>query len=233
MSKKNDTKEPPSENTAGPLCINGVKPDSPGFNAVISNYSEHDPVNLGISLSSPATITQEPPLDNNIDSKSKEPRTRDTTLHPLLFKEGGLPDNTFLTYKLKNGEALKQGYKRGTCIVCDCCKQEFTPSHFEEHAGMGRRRQPYRNIYTSEGIALHKLALQLQDRLNSNGIGNTHISGFDDYPNLTSSGFHKESSTTSGPIGPLKRTLQERVVDTESCYFCGDGRTTIEISIET
>lgn len=31
---------------------------------------------------------------------------RDTTLHPLLFKEGGLPDNTLLTYKLKNGEVL-------------------------------------------------------------------------------------------------------------------------------
>ncbi|XP_062216020.1 uncharacterized protein LOC133916390 isoform X2 [Phragmites australis] len=196
-TSKKDTKKPPSENTAG------------------------------ISLSSPATITQELPSDHSIGSKSKEPKTRDTTLHPLLFKEGGLPDNTLLTYKLKNGEALKQGHKRGTGIVCDCCNEEFTPSHFEEHAGMGRRRQPYRNIYTSEGLTLHKLALQLQDRLNSDGISNITFSGVDDYPNFTSSGFGKESSTTSGPIVPLKRTLQERVVETESCYLCGDGRTTI------
>jgi hypothetical protein len=34
-------------------------------------------------------------------------------------------------------------------------------------------------------------------------------------------GCGKEPSTTSGPIVPLKRTLQERVVQTESCYFCG------------
>ncbi|CAN6313222.1 unnamed protein product [Urochloa humidicola] len=195
-SKKNGTEETLSENTAG--------------------------------LSSPSlvTISQEPLPNCNIDSsKSKESKTRDTTLHPLIFKEGGLPDNTLLTYKLKNGEALKQGYKRGTGIVCSCCNQEFTPSHFEEHAGMGRRRQPYRNIYTSEGITLHKLALQLQDRLNSNEFGNANASSFSDYPNLTSSG--KEPSTTSTPIVPLKRTLQERVVETEKCYICEDGYTTL------
>ncbi|CAN6307089.1 unnamed protein product [Urochloa humidicola] len=195
-SKKNGTEETLSENTAG--------------------------------LSSPSlvTISQEPLPNCNIDSlKSKETKTRDTTLHPLIFKEGGLPNNTLLTYKLKNGEALKQGYKRGTGIVCSCCNQEFTPSHFEEHAGMGRRRQPYRNIYTPEGITLHKLALQLQDRLNSNEFGNLNPSSFSDYPNLTSSG--KEPSATSGPIVPLKRTLQERVVDTEKCYICEDGHTTL------
>uniref|UniRef100_K4A5T1 Zinc finger PHD-type domain-containing protein n=1 Tax=Setaria italica TaxID=4555 RepID=K4A5T1_SETIT len=178
-------------------------------------------------LSTNATISQEPLPNCNIDSKSKETKSRDTTLHPLIFKEGGLPDNNLLTYKLKNGEALKQGYKRGTGIVCNCCNQEFTPSHFEEHAGMGRRRQPYRNIYTSEGVTLHKLALQLQDRLNSNEFGNANVSSFSDYPNLTSSGCGKEPSTTSGPIIPLKRTLQEIVVETEMCYFCGDGRTTL------
>ncbi|WVZ67883.1 hypothetical protein U9M48_016901 [Paspalum notatum var. saurae] len=260
----------------------------------------------------------------NIDSKSKESKTRDTTLHPLIFKEGGLPDNTRLTYKLKNGE--------------------FTPSHFEEHAGMGRRRQPYHNIYTLEGITLHELSLQLQDRLYSNGFGNSNLSSFSDYPNLTSSerrrerkkkeeekreeeeqspsyfrrldpplnypetarrslkpcrrrrsavrlpqrldqvlelldsrsnvqkllqicpytskslrdllaaltqdakivrgrshgkgswsgppdimnpSCDKEPSTTSGPIVPLKRTLQERAVQTESCYLCGYGYTSI------
>ncbi|KAL6644817.1 hypothetical protein ACP70R_016425 [Stipagrostis hirtigluma subsp. patula] len=226
MSKKNGIEETSCENTAGPLSINGVKLNSPGPIAVISNNSKDDPVNLGLPLSSPATTTQESPEDQSIGAKSKEPKTRDTTLHPLVFKEGGLPDNTLLTYKLKNGEALKRGYKRGTGIVCDCCNEEFTPSHFEEHAGMGRRRQPYRNIYTSEGLTLHELALRLQDHLTSNGIGNANSSSFDDYPNLTSAS-GKGSSTTTGPIVPLKRTLQERVVETESCYLCGDGRTTI------
>ncbi|CAL4922042.1 unnamed protein product [Urochloa decumbens] len=225
-SRKSGSEETLSENTAGPLSINGVKPDSPEPAAIILDYSKHDPTNLGLSSPSLVTISQEPLPNCNIDSsKSKESKTRDTTLHPLIFKEGGLPDNTLLTYKLKNGEALKQGYKRGTGIVCSCCNQEFTPSHFEDHAGMGRRRQPYRNIYTSEGITLHKLALQLQDRLNSNEFGNANASSFSDYPNLTSSG--KEPSTTSGPIVPLKRTLQERVVETEKCYICEDGHTTL------
>ncbi|CAN6320480.1 unnamed protein product [Urochloa humidicola] len=223
---KNGTEETLSENTAGPLSIDGVKPDSPEPTAIILDYSKHDPTNLGLSSPSLVTISQEPLPNCNIDSsKSKETKTRDTTLHPLIFKEGGLPDNTLLTYKLKNGEALKQGYKRGTGIVCSCCNQEFTPSHFEEHAGMGRRRQPYHNIYTPEGITLHKLALQLQDRLNSNEFGNANASSFSDYPNLTSSG--KEPSTTSGPIVPLKRTLQERLVETEKCYICEDGHTTL------
>ncbi|NP_001347873.1 uncharacterized protein [Zea mays] len=180
-----------------------------------------------LSLSSPVKITQRPLRNCSIDSKSKESKTRDTTLHPLIFKEDGLADNTLLTYKLKNGEALKQGYKRGTCIICNCCNQEFSPSHFEEHAGMGRRRQPYHNIYTLEGLSLHKLALQLQDHLNPNGFDNASVSSVSDYHNLTSSGCGREPSTTSGPIVPLKRTLQERVVETESCYFCGYGHTTI------
>jgi hypothetical protein len=46
----------------------------------------------------------------------------------------------------------------------------------------------YHNIYTSEGVTLHKLALQLQERLNSNEFGNANVSSFSDYPNLTSSG---------------------------------------------
>jgi len=40
-------------------------------------------------------------------------------------------------------------------------------------------------------------------------------------------GCGREPTTTSGPIIPLKRTLQERVVETERCSFCGDGHTTL------
>ncbi|WVZ56479.1 hypothetical protein U9M48_007000 [Paspalum notatum var. saurae] len=217
-SKKSGTEETRSES------IDGVKPDSP---EPTSDYLKYDCTNLGISLSNPVTNAQEPLPNCSIDSKSKESKTRDYTLHPLIFKEGGLLDNTTLTYKLKNGEVLKQGYKQGTGIICNCCNQEFAPSHFEEHAGMGRRRQPYYNIYTPEGITLHELALQLHYHLYSNGFGNANVPSFSDYPNLTPSGHDKDPCTTSGPIAPLKRMVQERVVETESCYFCGNGHTTI------
>ncbi|OAY75700.1 Increased DNA methylation 1 [Ananas comosus] len=83
-------------------------------------------------------------------------KKRDNSLHRLVFKEGGLPDGTELTYRNK-GEILLSGYKQGNSIVCHCHKEEFSPSQFEAHAGMGRRRQPYLNIYTSDGATLHEL----------------------------------------------------------------------------
>ncbi|KAI4993964.1 hypothetical protein ZWY2020_008277 [Hordeum vulgare] len=230
-STKSVTVEIPSENIADPLSSEDIKPNFAADAAVISTSSECDPVDLAFALSSPVSIVQEPPLSHHMDSKTKEPRrtkVRDNSLHPLVFKEGGLPDLTLLTYKLKHGEVLKQGYKRGAGIVCDCCNQELTPSQFEDHAGMGKRRQPYRNIYTLEGLTLHELALKLQNSLNSNGVSSVDFSDIDDPHNIATSGCRKEPSSTSRPpIVPLKRTLQGRVVDTESCHLCGNTCTTI------
>ncbi|KAM0930801.1 hypothetical protein ACQ4PT_000718 [Festuca glaucescens] len=219
ISMKSDTEETPSKKTAGLLSCEVMKPNFAAPAAVISP-----------SLPSPVSVVQEPPPDHSVEPKARESRTskvRDNTLHPLVFKEGGLPEFTLLTYKLKHGEVLKQGYKRGSCIVCDCCNEELTPSQFEDHAGMGKRRQPYRNIYTLEGLTLHELALKLQDSLNSNGVSSVDFSDIDDPPNLASSGCSKERSTTSRPIiVPFKRTLQERIV-IESCHLCGDASTTV------
>lgn len=99
---------------------------------------------------------------------------------------------------------------------------QYTPSQFEKHVGMGRRRQPYRSIYTSDGLTLHELALKLQDGLSSNV-------NIDELPTLTS-GSGKEYSTTSRPIiVPLKRTLQERVLTVESCYMCRKPHTVLGV----
>ena len=75
-SKKNGTEDTHSENTAGPFSIDGVKPDSPEPTAIIPDCSNHDPTDLGLSLPSPVTIPQEPFPNSNIDSKSKESKTR-------------------------------------------------------------------------------------------------------------------------------------------------------------
>ncbi|KAM3314141.1 hypothetical protein ACQJBY_033163 [Aegilops geniculata] len=225
-----------STQTSAPTLSKSPEKGTSADAAVISTSSECDPIDLAFSLSSPISIVQEPPLSHHMDSKTKEPRrtkVRDNSLHPLVFKEGGLPDLTLLTYKLKHGEVLKQGYKRGAGIVCDCCNEQLTPSQFEDHAGMGKRRQPYRNIYTSEGLTLHELALKLQDSLNSNGVSSIDFSDIDDPHNIATSGCRKEPSTTSTPlIVPLKRTLQGRVVDIESCHLCGNACTTIGVISE-
>ncbi|XP_059462740.1 uncharacterized protein LOC132191664 [Corylus avellana] len=87
-------------------------------------------------------------------------RRRDNDLHRLLFMPKGLPDGAELAYYVK-GQKMLGGYKQGNGIVCGCCNREISPSQFEAHAGMAARRQPYRHIYTSNGLTLHDIAISL------------------------------------------------------------------------
>ncbi|KAE9619433.1 putative histone acetyltransferase chromatin regulator PHD family [Lupinus albus] len=96
-------------------------------------------------------------LKRNVDGCTKR---RDNDLHKLLFMPNGLPDGADLAYYVK-GQKLLGGYKQGNGIVCGCCDLEISPSQFEAHAGMAARRQPYRHIYTSNGLTLHDIALSL------------------------------------------------------------------------
>lgn len=98
-------------------------------------------------------------------------RKRDNDLHRLLFMPNGLPDGTELAYYVK-GQKILGGYKQGNGIVCSCCEIEISPSQFESHAGMSARRQPYRHIYTSNGLTLHDIAISLANGQNiTTGIG--------------------------------------------------------------
>ncbi|CAL9056927.1 unnamed protein product, partial [Musa banksii] len=87
-------------------------------------------------------------------------KQRDCSLHQLIFKENGLPNGSKLAYRVK-GEKIKTGYKFRNGLICDCCNVEMSPSQFEVHAGFHKRRQPYRHIYTSDGITLHELSIAL------------------------------------------------------------------------
>ncbi|CAH9088971.1 unnamed protein product [Cuscuta epithymum] len=87
-------------------------------------------------------------------------KKRDNDLHRLLFMPNGLPDGTDLAYYSK-GKKILGGYKRGNGILCSCCHTEISPSQFEAHAGWSAKRQPYRHIYTSNGLTLHDIALML------------------------------------------------------------------------
>ncbi|KAJ4971268.1 hypothetical protein NE237_004367 [Protea cynaroides] len=87
-------------------------------------------------------------------------KKRDNDLHRLLFMPNGLPDGAELGYYAK-GQRLLEGYKQGNGIICSCCHSEISPSQFESHAGWGARRQPYRHIYTSNGLSLHDLSISL------------------------------------------------------------------------
>ncbi|KAI3447667.1 hypothetical protein Pfo_004332 [Paulownia fortunei] len=92
-------------------------------------------------------------------------KKRDNDLHKLLFMPNGLPDGTSLAYYSK-GKRILGGYKQGNGIVCSCCNSEISPSQFEAHAGWAAKRQPYRHIYTSNGLTLHDIALMLANGQN-------------------------------------------------------------------
>ncbi|XP_021716694.1 uncharacterized protein LOC110684560 isoform X2 [Chenopodium quinoa] len=87
-------------------------------------------------------------------------KKRDNDLHRLLFLPNGLPDGAYLAYYAK-GQKILDGYKQGNGIVCGHCEYEISPSQFEAHAGWAARRQPYRNIYTANGLTLHDIAMSL------------------------------------------------------------------------
>ncbi|KAI4378706.1 hypothetical protein MLD38_016147 [Melastoma candidum] len=86
--------------------------------------------------------------------------TKDQRLHKLVFEEDGLPDGSEVAYYVR-GKKLLEGYKKGLGIFCRCCDCEVSPSQFEAHAGWATRRKPYSNIYTSNGVSLHELAISL------------------------------------------------------------------------
>lgn len=92
-------------------------------------------------------------------------RRRDNDLHRILFLPNGLPDGADLAYYAK-GKKILGGYKQGNGIVCSCCDREVSPSQFEAHAGWSARRQPYRHIYTSNGLTLHDIAISLSNGQN-------------------------------------------------------------------
>ncbi|KAK1421109.1 hypothetical protein QVD17_23215 [Tagetes erecta] len=87
-------------------------------------------------------------------------KKRDNDLHRLLFMPNGLPDGTELAYYAR-GKKILDGYKQGNGIVCSHCDTEISPSQFEAHAGWAAKRQPYRHIYTPNGLTLHDIALLL------------------------------------------------------------------------
>lgn len=92
-------------------------------------------------------------------------KKRDNDLHRLLFMPNGLPDGAELAYYAK-GQKILDGYKQGNGIVCSHCSCEISPSQFEAHAGWAVRRQPYRHIYSSNGLTLHDLAISLANGQN-------------------------------------------------------------------
>ncbi|RWR86039.1 zinc finger protein [Cinnamomum micranthum f. kanehirae] len=113
------------------------------------------------SLPGPRTVASNPIVQRKSITVGGS-KKRDNDLHRLVFMPNGLPDGTLLAYYIK-GQRLLEGYKQGNGIFCSCCDNEVSPSQFEAHAGWATRRQPYRHIYTSNGLSLHDLSISLSN----------------------------------------------------------------------
>jgi len=100
------------------------------------------------------------PRSKVLGLEAPEKPLRETKLHKLIFMPSGLQDGTHLAYYHK-GQKFCDGYKQGLGIYCNCCKKVVCCSEFEAHAGWGKRRSPYQNIYLSDGHSLHEFAISL------------------------------------------------------------------------
>ncbi|XP_058199978.1 uncharacterized protein LOC131314980 isoform X4 [Rhododendron vialii] len=108
------------------------------------------------------TVSIPKPSDSGSSSASRRGRItrKDLRMHKLVFQNDVLPDGTELCY-FARGKKCLGGYKKGFGIFCSCCQSEVSPSQFEAHAGWASRRKPYLHIYTSNGVSLHELSIQL------------------------------------------------------------------------
>ncbi|RCV19757.1 hypothetical protein SETIT_4G001200v2 [Setaria italica] len=102
-------------------------------------------------------------LLKNISSSKKggsagKVTNKDNGLHKLVFNV--LLDGTEVAYYV-DGQRKVDGYIKDQRIYCNHCNRVVSPSAFEAHAGEGSRRKPYDNIFTSNGVSLHELAMKI------------------------------------------------------------------------
>ncbi|KAL0436959.1 UNVERIFIED_CONTAM: Increased DNA methylation 1 [Sesamum radiatum] len=149
------------------LCDSCVLPkESDASEAQISDTSRRS---LSAGPSAPASSSCPPVVPESAQiSSDSQPQTKrqgkltrkDLRMHKSVLAEDVLPEGTALSYVM-HGEKRLEGYKKDGGIFCMCCREVVSPSQFEAHAGFASRRKPYMSIYTSNGVSLHQLSLEL------------------------------------------------------------------------
>ncbi|KAL0370126.1 UNVERIFIED_CONTAM: Increased DNA methylation 1 [Sesamum angustifolium] len=129
------------------LCDSCVLPKE--SNASDAQISDTSCRSLLAGPSAPASSSCLPVVpESGQISKDSQPQTKrqgkltrkDLRMHKSVLAEDVLPEGTALSYVMHG---------------------EVSPSQFEAHAGFASRRKPYMSIYTSNGVSLHQLSLEL------------------------------------------------------------------------
>ncbi|WVZ82993.1 hypothetical protein U9M48_030186 [Paspalum notatum var. saurae] len=144
----------PSSQTEHVLCQGCLGPKQPQ-DSLMPSY----PFNSNSSL----TPSSKETLIKKISSSKKggsagKVTNKDNRLHKLVFNV--LLDGTEVAYYV-DGQRKVDGYIKDQRIYCNHCNKVVSPSAFEAHAGEGSRRKPYDNIFTSNGVSLHELAMNI------------------------------------------------------------------------
>ncbi|PIM99977.1 Histone acetyltransferase [Handroanthus impetiginosus] len=149
------------------LCDSCVVPRESVLNHTQIDYTSHRSPVAGSSAPLPSSSQPEVPESAQISSSSQPQMKRqgrltrkDLRMHKSVLSENVLPDGTALAYVM-HGKKRLEGFKKDGGIFCTCCKEVVSPSQFEAHAGFASRRKPYMSIYTSNGVSLHQLSLEL------------------------------------------------------------------------
>ncbi|KAL0436960.1 UNVERIFIED_CONTAM: hypothetical protein Sradi_0403900 [Sesamum radiatum] len=129
------------------LCDSCVLPkESDASDAQISDTSRRSPLagpSAPASSSCPPLVLESAQISS--DSQSQAKRKGKLTRKDLRMHKSVLADDVFL-----EGTALSY-----------VLHGEVSSSQFEAHAGFASRRKPYMSIYTSNGVSLHQLSLEL------------------------------------------------------------------------
>ncbi|KAL0283837.1 UNVERIFIED_CONTAM: Increased DNA methylation 1, partial [Sesamum angustifolium] len=145
-------------------CV--LQKESDASDALIGDASRRSPL---AGPSAPASSSRLPVVSESAQISSySQPQTKrqgkltrkDLRMHKSVLAEDVLPEGAALSYVMHREKKL-EGYKKDGGIFCPCCKQVVSPSQFEAHAGFASRRKPYMSIYTSNGVSLHQLSLEL------------------------------------------------------------------------
>ncbi|KAL5651308.1 hypothetical protein ACJX0J_036766, partial [Zea mays] len=140
-----------TENVLCQVCLESKQPQDPLTTSYTCNGS------------SSLTPSSKEALLKNISSGKKggsagKVTNKDNRLHKLVFNV--LLDGTEVAYYV-DGQRKVDGYIKDQRIYCNHCNKVVSPSAFEAHAGEGSRRKPYDNIFTSNGVSLHELAMKI------------------------------------------------------------------------
>ncbi|KAL0418263.1 UNVERIFIED_CONTAM: Increased DNA methylation 1, partial [Sesamum radiatum] len=125
-------------------CV--LQKESDASDAQIGDASRRSPL---AGPSAPASSSRLPVVSESAQISSySQPQAKrqgkltrkDLRMHKSVLAEDVLPEGAALSYVMH---------------------REVSPSQFEAHAGFASRRKPYMSIYTSNGVSLHQLSLEL------------------------------------------------------------------------